>query len=177
MELERAVITLARAAVERYLDEQKKISPPADLPGRLLTERGGVFVTLKKSGQLRGCVGTYQPTCDNLAREIIKNAISAAFRDPRFAPLVSSELSEILFTVSLLGKPQPVTDINQLDPKKYGVIAEKHGHKGLLLPDLEGLNTVEQQLAAVHRKAALPADEKDVNYQRFTVEKYSEPLS
>ena len=167
------VIELAQRAVESFCERGDIIDPPANLPDRLLNDRQGVFVTLKKEGDLRGCMGTFRPTQENIAEEIITNAISAAFRDPRFPPVRSEELNDLQYEISLLSVPEPVEDTAELDPKKYGVIAEKGSSRGLLLPDLEGLDTVEQQLAALHRKAGLPPGEPDVDYKKFTVQKFT----
>lgn len=173
-DIETASISLARRAVETYCRENRVIDPPEDLPARLLEERKGVFVTMKKEGDLRGCTGTFLPTQENIAREIIRNAVGSASRDPRFPAVSESELSELEYTVSLLSEPEPVEDTDELNPDKYGVIAEKGSSRGLLLPDLEGIDTVQQQLSMVNRKAGLSSDASEVDYQKFTVEKFTE---
>ncbi len=174
MDIETASLTLARQAVETFCRQNTVIDPPDNLPERLLEEQQGVFVTLKKEGELRGCTGTFLPTQENIALEIIRNAVGSASRDPRFPPVEESELSVLTYTVSLLSRPEPVEDPGNLDPAKYGVIAEKGRSRGLLLPDLEGIDTIEQQLSMVNRKAGLPPDASGVEYEKFTVEKFTE---
>ncbi|MGM0381054.1 MAG: AmmeMemoRadiSam system protein A [bacterium] len=173
-EVGQAALELARRAVNTYCREEKIITPPDNLPARLYEEQSGVFVTLKKDGDLRGCTGTFQPTRENIAREIIYNAIGSGFRDPRFNPLQPEELEDINFTVSFLSEPEEVKDPGELDPDNYGVIVEKGRRRGLLLPDLEDVDTVQQQLEIARRKAGIPPSEGDVNLKRFEVEKFSE---
>ena len=131
----------------------------------------GVFVSLKKHGELRGCIGTFEPTRPNVALEIIHNAISAATRDPRFPPVEAHELSEIGYSVDILTKPEAVSDTKDLDPKRYGVIVESGWKKGLLLPDLEGVDTVEYQLSIAKQKAGI-GEEEPVRIYRFMVKRY-----
>lgn len=136
----------------------------------MLKEKRGVFVSLKKNGDLRGCIGTTAPTTNNIAEEIIKNAVEAAVGDPRFAPLQEKELDEIIYSVDVL-MPEEDTKREDLDPKKYGVIVNS-GYKGaLLLPDLEGIDTVEEQLDVVLRKADINSGEQ-YSLQRFEVLRY-----
>ncbi len=168
------LVELARRAVKKYSLEKLVIDPGEEIPREILERRAGVFVTLKKNSRLRGCIGTYHPTQENLPKEVVKNAIGAAFRDPRFPPVKPAELELLEFTVSVLESPQPVEDISRLDPEEYGLIAEKSGKRGLLLPGIEGIETVEQQQRAVHRKAGLPPAAEGVDYKRFAVEKYSD---
>ena len=112
-----------------------------------MTERrAGAFVSLHKDGELRGCIGTFLPTKNSIAEEIVQNAISACSQDPRFSPVRENELDEIVYSVDVLGEPERIFDINQLNVKKYGVIVENGGRRGLLLPDLEGIDTVEEQV-------------------------------
>ncbi len=176
MNISKAVLDLAREAIETYCREGAVIEPPGELPAGLKEERSGVFVTLKKAGRLRGCTGTFKPTRDCLAREIIYNAIGSAFRDPRFPPVGPEELDSLVYTVSLLSVPEKIDSPDQLDPARYGVIVESAGRRGLLLPDLEGVDTVEEQLSITRQKAGIGPTEA-VNLQRFEVEKYSEENS
>ena len=165
---------LVRRTLKEYLEKGKKISPPLEVPKRF-RERAGVFVSLHKRGRLRGCIGTYLPSRPNITEEIIENAISAATRDPRFPPVEEKELKDIEVSVDILSQPEPVKDKKKLNPKKYGVIVSKGWQKGLLLPDLEGVDTVERQLEIAKQKAGLfgiPDEELDI--YRFTVTRYKE---
>lgn len=165
-------VLLAKRTIEDYLRSGKVISPPSRIP-EVFQKKAGTFVSLHKKGRLRGCIGTYLPTQDNLANEIIKNAISAATQDPRFPPVDTSEIRDLEISVDVLSKPEPVKSKRELDPKKYGVIVSKGWQKGLLLPDLEGVDTVEQQLEIAKQKAGLgetPVEQLEI--QRFTVTRY-----
>lgn len=162
---------LARRAVESYVQDNRIVSAPAGLPNFLLMERGAAFVSLKKSGVLRGCIGTTAPTQSNLAEEIIKNAIQAAMQDPRFPPVQPGELSELSYSVDVLEKPEKISDESALDPKKFGVIVESGFRKGLLLPDIEGVDTVEDQVNIAKRKAGIFSSEPVLLY-RFKVTRY-----
>src|SRR5690606_37197305 len=143
-----------------------------DLPKSMLTQRAGVFVTIKKRGQLRGCIGTFLPTKKNIAEEIQRNAISAGCEDPRFTPVREDELDELVYSVDILSKPEPVNSLDQLDPKRYGIIVSKGFRRGLLLPNLEGVNTVEEQLNIALQKAGISPREK-YNIERFDVERHT----
>lgn len=165
-------VLLAKRTIEDYLRSGKVISPPSRIP-EVFQKKAGTFVSLHKKGRLRGCIGTYLPTQDNLANEIIKNAISAATQDPRFPPVDTSEIRDLEISVDVLSKPEPVKSKRELDPKKYGVIVSKGWQRGLLLPDLEGVDTVEQQLEIAKQKAGLgetPVEQLEI--QRFTVTRY-----
>lgn len=165
-------VLLAKRTIEDYLRSGKVISPPSRIP-EVFQKKAGTFVSLHKKGRLRGCIGTYLPTQDNLANEIIKNAISAATQDPRFPPVDTSEIKDLEISVDVLSRPEPVKSQRELDPKKYGVIVSKGWQKGLLLPDLEGVDTVEQQLEIAKQKAGLgetPVEQLEI--QRFTVTRY-----
>jgi hypothetical protein len=135
--------------------------------------RAGVFVSLKKHGQLRGCIGTFMPTTPSVYQEFARNAVAAATEDPRFSPVTADELEEIRYSVDVLSEPEPVTDISELDPRKYGVIVSKGHLRGLLLPDLEGVDTVREQLKITRMKAGINPDDEDVKIFRFTVKRYS----
>lgn len=166
------LVELARRAIEAYVREGKVIEPPKDLPRGLFSRRAGVFVSIKKNGVLRGCIGTYLPTAGNIAEETIANAIKAATQDPRFPPVRPDELPHLEISVDILSEPEPCTE-KDLDPKRYGVIVEKDFQVGLLLPDIEGVDTVEEQLRIAKMKAGIPPDEPCKIY-RFTVERHTE---
>jgi AmmeMemoRadiSam system protein A len=163
------VVNLAKEAVESYIRKGKMPEPRELTPE--MRERAGVFVSLHKRGQLRGCIGTFEPAKDNVAEEIIANAISSSTMDPRFPPVNASELDDLEYSVDILTKPEPVTDINQLDPMTYGVIVESGWKRGLLLPDLEGVDSVEEQIAICRLKAGISAGEP-VNLYRFQVTRF-----
>lgn len=172
-ELEKIIPSLARRAIEYYLKEGRYLSLPPGLPPYLINERRGVFVSLKKRGKLRGCIGTYIPQYENIAQEIIHNAVSAATQDPRFPPLGEEELPLLRVSVDILSYPEKVDSLEELDPKKYGVIVERGWKRGLLLPDIEGVDTVEEQIRIALAKAGISPREKFTIY-RFTVDRYEE---
>jgi len=162
-------VKLARKALETYVTQGKVIDPPKmQVPG--IPVRAAVFVSLKKHGQLRGCIGTTSPTKASIWEEIIANAIAAGTEDPRFNPVREDELDELTYSVDVLSEPEPVKDVSQLDPKKYGVIVSQGWRKGLLLPDLEGVDTVEEQVEIAKKKAGIRGGE--VTLMRFTVTRY-----
>jgi AmmeMemoRadiSam system protein A len=163
------VVRLAKEAVESYIQKGKTPKPKKLTPE--MRERAGVFVSLHKHGQLRGCIGTFEPTKDNVAKEIIANAISSSTGDPRFPPVTASELDDLEYSVDILTEPEPVTDISQLDPEKYGVIVESGWRRGLLLPALEGVDSVEEQIAICRLKAGISASEP-VKLYRFQVRRF-----
>ena len=173
MNEEKFITDLARKAVEEYIVSGKETEiEEAELPD-ILKKEAGVFVTLKKDGNLRGCMGTFRPVQKNAAYEIISNAMTAAENDPRFPELRKEELNEIKISVDILSEPEQVRDISELDPKKYGILV-KGGHQtGLLLPDLEGIDTAKKQLNTAKRKAGLRED-ADVKIYRFTVSRFEE---
>jgi len=163
------VIKLAKETVESYVREGK--TPKLRELTPEMKERAGVFVSLHKHGELRGCIGTFEPAKDNVAEEIIANAISSSTRDPRFPPVAASELADLEYSVDILTQPEPVKDTSQLHPKKYGVIVESGWRKGLLLPDLEGVDSSEEQIAICRLKAGISAGES-VNLYRFQVRRF-----
>lgn len=167
---ESVIVQLARRTLETYVQEGKKIKPPVP-PQEELRERAGVFVSLKKHGQLRGCIGTTGPTTANIAEEIINNAISAGAHDPRFNPVRTDELADIVYSVDVLMEPEPIEGPDMLDTRKYGVIVRSGRRSGLLLPNLEGVNTVEEQVAIARQKAGIGPDEP-VQMERFEVIRY-----
>jgi AmmeMemoRadiSam system protein A len=164
------LVKLAKAAVEAYVTEESTIAPPSE-PAPEMKENAGVFVSIKKNGELRGCIGTFMPTCSNVAEEIIRNAICAATQDPRFNRVSREELDDLVFSVDVLTAPQEVKDLKELDPKKYGIIVSKGMRKGLLLPDLEGVDTVEEQIRISKLKAGI-MDNGDVKIFKFEVRRY-----
>ena len=193
------LVSLAKEVVENYIKERKIISVPEDLPNEFLEKRAGTFVTIEKNparnathsvaggGELRGCIGTYLPLRKNIAQEVISNAIAAATEDYRFGPIQKEELPYLSYTVYILSEPELVKDIKELDPKKYGIIVKTlpisetgdvvfNGHfipkTGLLLPDLEGIDTVEQQISVACQKGGINPFKEKILIYKFTVEKY-----
>jgi len=166
-----ALVKLAKEAVERYVRDKEIISLPDDLLPEM-KEKAGVFVSIKKKGELRGCIGTYSPTTENVAAEVIQNAIHASTHDPRFLPVSPFELKEIEYTVDVLSSPEKVIDIKSLDPKRYGVIVKKDDRKGLLLPDLEGVDSVDEQIKIAALKAGISLAEEGIEIYRFEVKRY-----
>ena len=164
-------VRLARHAIESLVTTGKLPERPADLPSEM-AERSGVFVSLKKDGELRGCIGTFEPTTKNIAEEILQNAASAALRDPRFPPVKKEELDALVYSVDVLTEPELVAGADALDVKKYGVIVEYRARKGLLLPDLAGVDTVEEQLRIARQKGGIPAD-APIRIWRFTVARHT----
>ena len=164
-------VRLARRAIETIVATGKPAERPAGLPPEM-GARAGVFVSLKKDGELRGCIGTFEPTTKNIAEEILQNAVSAALRDPRFPPVTEKELDALVYSVDVLTEPELVAGANDLDVKKYGVIVEYRARKGLLLPDLAGVDTVEDQLRIARKKGGIPED-APIRIWRFTVERHT----
>lgn len=165
------VVELAREAVEEYVRTGRIIQPPVDLRG-VLALRAGVFVCLKKSGQLRGCIGTITPVTPSVAHETVRNAVAAATQDTRFPPVDVGELEGLEYSVDVLTPPEPVVEKSQLDPGKYGVIVSRGSRKGLLLPDLKGVETVDEQLRIASLKAGIDPHEEDISIERFEVKRY-----
>jgi AmmeMemoRadiSam system protein A len=165
---ESAPVALARRTIEAYVRDGRVPDPPP--AAGLLAERHGAFVSLHRQGNLRGCIGTIMPTQATLAREIVRNAIQAATCDPRFDALRPDELADLEISVDVLGEPEPAA-LEDLDPHEYGVIVSADGRQGLLLPDLDGVDTVEEQIAIAMRKAGIAPGEC-VSLQRFRVDRY-----
>ena len=163
-----AYVRLARQSLESYIRSGKTIRVPKDLPEEMLQERAGAFVSIHKHGKLRGCIGTIAPTAENLAREIIQNAVSASTRDPRFDPITEDELEWLEINVDVLGKPEKISSIQELDVKRYGVIVTSGYKRGLLLPDLDGVDTPEQQVSIAMKKGGIGRGEK-YTLERFEV--------
>ena len=185
------LVSLAKQAVENFIKEGKVLSLPADLSEEFLAKRAGTFVTIEKDGQLRGCIGTYLPTRINVAEEIIRNAIAAATEDYRFGPIQKEELPRLSYTIYILSYPEPVKNVKELDPKKFGIIVKTGPFTypnqenvvfngvvpyktGLLLSDLEGVDTIEKQLSIACQKGGIDPEKEKIFIYRFTVEKYQQ---
>ncbi len=160
---------LARKTVETLVKEGK--APRPDKLTLEMREKAGVFVSIHKIDELRGCIGTFEPARKNVAEEVIANAISSATRDPRFPPIVPDELKDLSYSVDVLTKPEPIESKDQLDSKKYGVIVECGWRRGLLLPDLEGVDSVDYQIEICCNKAGIAPNES-IKLYRFEVKRY-----
>lgn len=161
-------VKLARHTIETWLHTGDLPRVPKELPGELYSRRAGAFVSLKEDGRLRGCIGTTRAVQGSLAEEIMHNAVSACSQDPRFSPVELWEAERLTITVDVLGDTQRLSSPDELDVKRYGVIVTKDGRRGLLLPNLEGVDTVEQQIAIAKQKAGISEQEK-VALERFEV--------
>ena len=162
-------VQLARKTVESYILHRTRPEIPDDLPPEMTSRRAGAFVSIHEHGKLRGCIGTISAVQDNLAQEIIENAISASTRDPRFDAIRADELPWLEISVDGLGDAEPVKSKAELDVRRYGVIVTKGRKRGLLLPDLDGVDTVEQQIAIAKSKAGIAEWDNRVELQRFEV--------
>jgi AmmeMemoRadiSam system protein A len=169
------LVELARETIETYVCEGKTIAPPEELTPEM-QQRAGTFVSLHDwRGQLRGCIGTFLPTRATVAQEIIYNAISAATQDPRFPPVMPGELDGLDIKVDVLSEPEPVSDMKELDAKRYGIIiqATQGSHRrALLLPDLDGVDTVQEQIRICRLKAGI-GPEEPIELQCFRVKRYT----
>ena len=163
---------LARRNLERYFTEGTLITIDEIEDKELLNDKKGVFVSLKVNGDLRGCIGTIAPTTNSVGEEIIRNSISAALNDPRFQPVSKEELIDIDISVDLLYPSEP-TSMDGLDPKNYGVIVTAGHKRGLLLPNLEGVDTSEEQVEIAMSKGGILPSEK-YTLERFKVERFKE---
>ncbi len=162
-------VRLARRTVEAYVRTGERPAVPDDLSRELVEQRAGVFVSIKKQGKLRGCIGTIRSAYGSLAEEIMENAVSASARDPRFSPIEPEELKYLTISVDVLGEAEKIDSPDELDVKRYGVIVTKGRKRGLLLPNLEGVDTVGEQIAIAKQKAGIREDDEDVELQRFEV--------
>ncbi|MCL1981689.1 MAG: AmmeMemoRadiSam system protein A, partial [Clostridiales bacterium] len=161
-------VSLARRVVEHYTKAGKQPGLPAGLPKEMLSNRAGVFVSIKKHGALRGCIGTISPVKKNIAEEICRNAVSAASEDPRFDPVQALELDDLTYSVDVLAEPEPIASSAELDVKRYGVIVSNGYKRGLLLPNLDGVDTVKQQIDIAKQKAGISKLEP-YSLERFEV--------
>ena len=164
-------VRVARAALELHVLGKSRTELPKELPDELAYGTAGVFVSLQKDGELRGCIGTVHPTRKNLLEEIAENAVSAGTRDPRFEAVTEEELDELSIHVDVLGEPEVIGSAELLDPARYGVIVSSGMKRGLLLPDLEGIDTPKEQIAIAMQKGGIPEGEP-VILQRFTVQRH-----
>ena len=169
---ESTLVTLARRTLEAFLTERAYPRIEEELrQDPLFCSRAGVFVSLKQDGRLRGCIGTFMPEQDDLLWEVMVNAVRAATEDPRFYPVQAAELTGLTISVDVLSEPEPVEGPEQLDAKRYGAIMIAGRRRSLLLPDLEGVDTVEQQLTILRQKGNIRETET-VTLFRFTVSRY-----
>nr|WP_314807550.1 AmmeMemoRadiSam system protein A [uncultured Selenomonas sp.] len=166
-------VRLARLSIEHYVRTHRFAVMPSDLPRVLMERRAGTFVSIKKYGKLRGCIGTFAPAQKTLGEEIFYNAVSAAVHDGRFEPIEEGELNRLVYSVDVLSVPEPIESAAQLDPKIYGVIVKSltDQRRGLLLPDLAGIDTAEDQIAIAREKARIQPKEP-IALTRFTVERH-----
>ncbi len=186
-----SLVFLAKTAVETLIKEGKIIEPPKDLPKEFFEKKSGTFVTIMKNSQLRGCIGTYLSIKENIIEEIIHNAIAAATEDYRFGPVQKEELPHLFYIVYILSEPELVKDISELNPKKFGIIVKTapiaqpnsddvvfNGHfvakTGLLLPDLDGINTIEKQISIACQKAGIDPQMEKIIIYKFAVEKFEQ---
>jgi AmmeMemoRadiSam system protein A len=165
------LVKLAKDTIELYVREGTVLAPRDEDLTPEMTGRAGVFVSLKVRGMLRGCIGTFQPCEPDVANEIVRNAISAATCDPRFTAVRPDELASLEYSVDVLTTPEQVKDFKELDPKRYGVIVQAGRRRGLLLPDLEGVDTVEEQVGIAMQKAGIMPGTQ-VTLSRFEVKRY-----
>lgn len=183
------LVQLAKSAVEYYLEKGGMIEVPSDFPKEYLTRKAGVFVTINKQGKLRGCIGTYLPTEKNIAQEVTRNSLVAATEDYRFGPIKKEEKNLLSYAVYVLNEPEMIQDVKELNPKKYGIIVRTipfpngtridvifDGHSpfksGLLLPDLEGINTAEEQIAIACQKGGIDPKREKILIYKFSAEKF-----
>jgi hypothetical protein len=165
------LVLLAKESVESYVRSGRMISLPEPLPDSM-AGKAGVFVCIKKHGKLRGCIGTFHPSSECVGDETISNAVSAATKDPRFTPVTEDELPDLVYSVDVLSCPEKVSGTSGLDPKKYGIIVVSGSRRGLLLPDLEGVDSVEEQIRITRMKAGILPHE-EVEIFRFEVKRYT----
>ena len=161
-------VALARLTVETFVKQHTLPDNPADLPSDMTERKAGVFVTLHIGDSLRGCIGTISPVRNCIADEIRANGVSACSRDPRFNPVRPDELPLITYSVDVLGDAEDIDSEDELDVKRYGVIVTNGDRRGLLLPDLDGVDTVAEQVAIARSKAGIGLHEP-VLLQRFEV--------
>ena len=161
-------VKLARASVESWVRKRERIPVPPGLPPEMLSRRAGVFVSIHEHGRLRGCIGTIMAAQDSIAEEIINNAVSACSEDPRFDPISADELNSLEISVDVLGELEPIASPAELDVKRYGVVVSRGRKRGLLLPNLDGVDTVEEQIRIARQKGGIREDEP-FRLERFEV--------
>ena len=161
-------VRLARQSLETWIREGRRMKLPKGLPEEMLKMRAGAFVSIHKFGKLRGCIGTIEPVTDCVADEIIRNAVSASTQDPRFDPITKEELEWLEINVDVLGKAEKISSVTQLDVRRYGVIVSAGYRRGLLLPDLDGVDTPAQQVSIALQKAGI-REEEPYQMERFEV--------
>jgi len=166
-------VELARQAVEEYVKNRKIIRVPGNLPEDFFSRPAGVFVTIHKGKELRGCVGTYLPVKKNIAEEIISNAITACTRDIRFYPVTEEELRDLSYEVSILSEPKTIKDFQKHDPKEHGlVVRSADGRCGLLLPGLDGVDSAREQISIACQKGGIDPTTDAMELYFFTIEKH-----
>ena len=165
-------VRLARETVESYVLERKIPDVPDWAPAEMIRNRSGVFVSIHRDGRLRGCIGTFLPTRASIAQEIIHNAVSASTRDPRFDPVGPEELKWLDIHVDVLSEPERISSRADLDVRRYGVIVSSGTKRGLLLPDLEGVDTVDDQIAIAMRKGGIRSGDP-ITLERFEVVRHT----
>ncbi len=163
-------VSLAQEAIHHYLNYSEKLSCPHPL-SKDLTSRSGAFVSIKKLKQLRGCIGTLEPCEPNLAMEIIENALKAALHDPRFSPVTAEELQDLTYSIDVVRPLEKITDVSDLDPRVYGLVVRSNGKQGVLLPDLEGVDSIAEQIQICRAKGEIPHD-APVEMYRFKVDRF-----
>jgi len=162
---------LAKSATEYFIKTGKHLPAPKDVSNNLLDNKAGIFVSIHKGKELKGCVGTFLPTKPNIAQEIISSSISAC-QDSRFKPIQPSEFDSFSYEVYILDEPKPIKSFEELDPKKYGVLVRSKYKSGLLLPDLEGVDNIETQLGIACQKAGIDPNKEQFWVYKFSAKKY-----
>ncbi len=163
-------VSLAQESIHHYLHQREKLSCPNPLT-KDLKSRSGAFVSIKKLKQLRGCIGTLEPCEPNLAMEIIENALKAALHDPRFSPIIAEELQDLTYSIDVVRPLEKISDVSELDPDVFGLVVRSNGKQGVLLPDLEGVDSTEEQIQICRAKGKIHDDEP-IEMYRFRVERF-----
>ncbi|MCX6745192.1 MAG: AmmeMemoRadiSam system protein A [Candidatus Parcubacteria bacterium] len=163
---------LAKDTIEQYLTSGKILAVPEGLPKEMLLDKAGVFVSLHRQGQLRGCIGTLQATTANIATEIIQNALSAALEDPRFNPLQKQELADLEISVDILNPAALIKNRQELNLKKFGIICQSGYKKGLLLPDIDGVDSIDEQIDIACQKGGIDPLKDKFDIYKFTVTRH-----
>jgi AmmeMemoRadiSam system protein A len=163
-------ISLAQESVHHYLNHREKLSCPDPLSNDLKS-RSGAFVSIKKLKQLRGCIGTLEPCEANLAMEIIENSLKAALHDPRFSPVTAEELQDLTYSIDVVNPLEKVSTLEELDPDIYGLVVRSNGKQGVLLPDLEGVDSTEEQIQICRTKGKISENEP-IEMYRFKVDRF-----